>query len=79
MSGELHLVKELLAELDDSSGKQQDVSGGQQLNAQYAEELLLTELLTRLAQRRQTGDILHQVQYHLNNLDQDEFVVTRGC
>lgn len=71
MSGELHLVKELLAELDDSKDKQ--------LNAQYAEDLLFTELLTRLGQRRKMADILHQAQYHLNNLDQDEFVVTRGC
>ncbi|WP_419812385.1 hypothetical protein [Bacterioplanoides sp.] len=71
MSGELHLVKELLAELDDSKDKQ--------LNAQYAEDLLFTELLTRLGQRRNATDILQQAQYHLTNLDQDEFVVTRGC
>jgi len=71
MSGELHLIKELLAELDDSTDKQ--------LNPQYAEDLLFTELLTRLGQRRKTSDILQQAQYHLDNLDQDEFVVTRGC
>ena len=71
MSGELHLVQELLAQLADSSD--------QQLNAQYAEDLLLLELLTRLTQRRSQKDILNQVQYHLNNIHQDEFVVTRGC
>ncbi|WP_420588839.1 hypothetical protein [Bacterioplanoides sp.] len=71
MSGELHLIKELLAELDDSTDKQ--------LNPQYAEDLLFTELLTRLGQRRKASDILQQAQYHLDNLDQDEFVVTRGC
>jgi len=71
MSGELQRVKELLAALDDDTS--------QSLNLAYAEDLLLTELLSRLARRRKTADILHQVQYHLNNLDQDEFVVTRGC
>lgn len=71
MSGELHLIKELLAELDDSAG--------QQLNPQYAEDLLFTELLTRLGKRRKADDILQQAQFHLENLDEDEFVVTRGC
>lgn len=71
MSGELHLIKELLAELDDSVDKQ--------LNPQYAEDLLFTELLTRLGKRRKADDILQQAQFHLENLDEDEFVVTRGC
>lgn len=71
MSGEWHRVKTLLAELDNNSDNQ--------LNLQYAEDLLFTELLTRLGQRRQADDILQQAKYHLDNLGREEFVVTRGC
>lgn len=73
MSGESRIVQQLLQHFDQLS---QD---NPQLNRAYAQELLLTELLTQQRQRRSPADILHQVQYHLTHLDQEEFIVTRGC
>ncbi len=73
MSGESRIVQQLLQHFDQLS---QD---NPQLNRAYAQELLLTELLSQQRQRRSAADILHQVHYHLNNLEQDEFIVTRGC
>ena len=77
MSGEQRLINTLLQQLDDAAAQEK------MLNKAYLEDLLFTELLARLAQRRTEKDILHQVQYHLTfeqrNLSKDEFVVTRGC
>ncbi|UXD89246.1 hypothetical protein [Thalassolituus hydrocarboniclasticus] len=77
MSGEQQVVDFLLQLLDDAAGQNAEINGP------YMEDMLFTQLLTRLAARRSEKDILHQVQYHLNfeqrNLSKDEFVVTRGC
>lgn len=77
MSGEQALVSALLQQFDNSCQTQAEVNGA------YAEDILFNELLARLSQRRSAQDIQHQVQYHLTyqqrNLDDDEFVVTRGC
>ena len=77
MSGEQRLINTLLQQLDDAAAQEK------MLNKAYLEDLLFTELLARLAQRRTEKDILHQVQYHMTfeqrNLSKDEFVVTRGC
>jgi hypothetical protein len=77
MSGEQQVIDFLLQLLDDAAVQNHEINGP------YLEDILFTQLLTRLAARRTEKDILHQVQYHLNfeqrNLSKDEFVVTRGC
>ncbi len=77
MSGEQQIINTLLAELDAAA------AANPKMNAAYLEDILFTQLLSRLAARRTEKDILHQVQYHLTfeqrNLSKDEFVVTRGC
>ena len=77
MSGEQALVSALLQQFDLSCQAQEKVNGA------YAEDLLFNALLARMSQRRSAQDIQHQVQYHLTyqqrNLDDDEFIVTRGC
>lgn len=77
MSGEQQIVDFLMQQLDDAAAQ------NKVLNGPYMEDILFTQLLSRLAERRSEKDILHQVQYHLNfeqrNLSKDEFVVTRGC
>ena len=77
MSGEQQIINQLLAELD------QAAADNPKVNVAYLEDILFTQLLSRLAGRRSEKDIIHQVQYHLNfeqrNISKDEFVVTRGC
>ncbi|CCU74101.1 hypothetical protein [Thalassolituus oleivorans] len=77
MSGEQQIVNSLLQQMDDA------VVAEVKTNAAYVEDLLFTELLARMQLRRSSTDILHQVNYQLTfaqkNLDDDEFVVTRGC
>lgn len=77
MSGEQQIIDFLLQQLDDAAEQEK------RLNKAYLEDILFTQLLSRLAARRSEKDIIHQVQYHLNfeqrNLSKDEFVVTRGC
>ncbi|MFP6846358.1 MAG: hypothetical protein VB958_14235 [Thalassolituus sp.] len=77
MSGEQQIVNSLLQQMDDA------VVAEVKTNAAYVEDLLFTELLARMQLRRSSADILHQVNYQLTfvqkNLDDDEFVVTRGC
>jgi len=77
MSGEQQIIDSLLDQLDQAAATDSKV------NRSYLEDILFTQLLTRLAARRTEKDIVHQVQYHLNfeqrNISKDEFVVTRGC
>lgn len=77
MSGEPALVGALLQQFD------RNCRGQAELNSAYAEDHLFNALLSRLSLRRSAADIQHQVQYHLTyqncNLDNDEFIVTRGC
>ena len=77
MSGEQQIIDGLLEQLE------QAAAGDSKVNQSYLEDILFTQLLSRLAARRTEKDILHQVQYHLNfeqrNISKDEFVVTRGC
>lgn len=77
MSGEQQIIDFLLQQLDDAADQEK------KLNKAYLEDILFTQLLARLAERRTEKDILHQVQYNLTfeqrNLSKDDFVVTRGC
>ena len=77
MSGEQQIIDGLLDQLE------QAAAADSKVNQSYLEDILFTQLLSRLAARRTEKDILHQVQYHLNfeqrNISKDEFVVMRGC
>ncbi len=77
MNGEQQVIDSLLQQLDQAAIDDNRVNKG------YLEDILFTQILSRLAERRTQKDILHQVQYHLNfeqrNISEDEFVVTRGC
>lgn len=77
MSGEQQIIDFLLQQLDDAAAQDKT------LNKAYLEDVLFTQLLARLAERRSEKDILHQVQYNLTfeqrNISKDELVVTRGC
>lgn len=77
MSGEQRLINTLLQQLDGAAAQEKT------LNKAYLEDVLFTQLLARLAERRSDKDILHQVQYNLTfeqrNISKDELVVTRGC
>jgi hypothetical protein len=73
MSGEAEIARELVrkvmtaAEQDPKQDK--DAMG----------RALLAALLAELATFRPASDIAAELQYLMDNLDEDTFVITRGC
>ena len=73
MSGEAEIARELvrnaLAAADQNPKQDKDAMG----------RALLQAVLTELAAHRPAKDLAAEVQYLLDNLDEDTFVGTRGC
>ena len=73
MSGETKLAKnivdEALAIVEGDAGKTKDAL----LNA------LLSQVLSELVQHRSRADLMSYIEYHLDNADETDWVITRGC
>lgn len=73
MAGEFRIAQDCIAEAINTAEAENSMSGEAMGRA------LLTELLTTLSQEHSAASIKEMVDYQLENLTSDEFVVTRGC
>ncbi|MEO1657389.1 MAG: hypothetical protein AAFR65_06680 [Pseudomonadota bacterium] len=73
MSGETSLAKDALAGALATARSDASQSEDSLLHA------LLGEVLTELSKSRSRKDLDSFIGYHLDNLGEDEWVVTRGC
>ena len=73
MSGEAEIARELVRKAmtaaDQDPRQDKDAMG----------RALLSAVLAELATYRPASDISAELQYLLDNLDEDTFVITRGC
>lgn len=73
MSGETQVAEKLVAEAMATV----DQDPKQDRNAMGRALILAT--LERLMQDRPLSDVVSEMEYLLENLDEDDFVITRGC
>jgi hypothetical protein len=73
MSGEAEIARELvrkaMTSADQDPRQDKDAMG----------RALLSAVLSELATYRPASDIAAELQYLIDNLDEDTFVITRGC
>lgn len=69
MSGEVQHAKQLIAGAMDDSRFDRDTMGRAIINA----------VIERYQEYRGAADIASELQFIIDNLDEDEFVITRGC
>ena len=73
MAGETELAKQMIAEALGAADQHDQMTPDTLLYS------LLSELLSELAQRRGRADLESYINFHLDNYDQSEWVITRGC
>lgn len=73
MAGEYAMAKEIVAGALASAQKRSD------MDAESLSNALLTTLLGTMMQTHSRPDVERFVQYSLESLNEDEFLVTRGC
>lgn len=73
MSGENTFAKEIIAEAIDEANR----------NPQFDEDAMgraiVSAVISHYQTYRKAEDIAQELQYIIDNLDEDEFVITRGC
>lgn len=69
MSGEVQEAKRLVAEAMASDSFDKDTMGRAIINA----------VIERYSEYRSAADIASELQFVIDNLDEEEFVITRGC
>lgn len=73
MVGEYKLAKELLADAMDEASKRNDMCTDAMANA------VLTSTLDHMVKTTSREELQRLFQYSLDSLEEDEFLVTRGC
>lgn len=69
MSGEVQEATRLVTEAMSSDSFDKDTMGRAIINA----------VIQRYGEYRSAADIASELQFIIDNLDEDEFVITRGC
>lgn len=73
MAGEFRIAQHYIAEAIESAKAENSMS------EEAMGRALLTELLAVLSQQHTPTGLKEMIEYQLENLSSDEFVVTRGC
>jgi len=73
MAGEFRIAQHCIAEAIKSAKAENSMS------EEAMGRALLTELLAVLSQQHAPNSLKELIEYQLDNLSNDEFVVTRGC
>lgn len=73
MSGESKLAQRLVAEA------MEEAEAAANMDGDTLGRAIINAVIEHNLRHRQLDDVKQELQYTLDNLDQDEFVITRGC
>lgn len=73
MAGEFKLASKIIDEAEEAARQNPP------MDVDAMHRAMLNELLLRLAKRQPRPQLSDLIQFHLDAIDESEFVITRGC